>query len=103
MLELDAGEPELGEGPPGDDPGDFAADPLPAPPGSDPVADPGGRVVAVDREYRAVRHQPIGRAVDSMPGGVRPVAPVGAAGAPGTSRLDIYHGRGWTPPHHLGV
>jgi hypothetical protein len=60
-------------------------------------------MIAVDREYRAVRHQPAGRAVEGVPGGVRPVAPVSAPGAPRARRLGIDDSRCRIPPHHLGV
>src|SRR5215472_19228024 len=102
MLELDAGQPELVEGPLGDDGDHLAAHSAPTLPGSYPVTDLGGRMVAVDREYRAVRHQPAGRAVDRLQGSVRPVAPVGAPGTPSARRLDIDDRRGRIPPHHLG-
>jgi len=52
---------------------ELAANPASAPQGSYPVADLGGRMAAVDRENRAVRHQPTGRSVDSVPGGMCPI------------------------------
>jgi len=102
-LELGASKSELGERPPGDERGDLAANPSPTLPGSYSVADLGGRLVAVDREGRAVRCQPVSPAVDSVPGGVCPVAPVGAPDAPGARRLDIDHSGGRIPPQHVGV
>src|SRR5712691_2978993 len=103
MLELDASQSELSEGPPGDGRDYLAAYPAPPLPRRHPVANPGGRLLTVDREDRAVGHQPACRAVDRVPGGVRPVAPVGAPDAPRTRRFDIDDTQSWVPPNDFGV